>query len=132
MKSYNLNMIINIEKIKQSIQTLKQQKWTHIVTPFFLTYFLAFIVSIICYVIIDDFSYPYFVILCGACLYPFLFLITIIVIIFLKILSFRFKKIDKINNNFLLHNFFYSILWFLGILTLIVGSVVFMYNILKP
>ena len=120
-----------MSKLANIYQKLKQQKWTHIVAPFYLLYTLTLTFAIVAYLITDDFSYPYLVILIGACLYPFLLSITFIVFILLKILSFKFKNINKISNKFFLHNVFYNILWFLSIITLIIGSIVFAYNILK-
>ena len=99
-----------MKKLANIYQKLKQQKWTHIVAPFYLLYTLTLTFAIVAYLITDDFSYPYLVILVGACLYPFLLSITIIVFILLKILSFKFKNINKISNKFFLHNVFYNIL----------------------
>jgi len=120
-----LNVILNILK---RIFQLKQQKWTHIVAPFYLLYLFAFVVGIIYDTIIHDFFLSYIVIICGEAICPLLIFATIAICLSLKLLSIKFKNIDKINNKFLLHNMFYNLLWILGILTLLFGFFAFIYN----
>ncbi len=104
---------------------IKKQKWTHIVAPLHLLFILFFVIAIIRDILISDFYYSYLTILCGAALCPYLVCITIIIIILLKILSLKFKNIDKIYNKILLHNPFYNFLWLLGMLTLLYSTYMF-------
>ena len=116
--------------IRNIIFKLKQQKWTHIVAPLYLLYVLCLVIAIISDIIINDFYYSYLTIIVGAALSPLLIYTTIFIIILMKLLSIKFKNIDKTNNKFLLHNLFYNLLWLVGMLTLLFGLYIFIFRYL--
>ena len=112
------------------VSKLKQQKWTHIVAPFYLLYLFVFIASIIYDITIHDFFLSYIAIMCGEAICPLLIFATIAIYLLLKLLSTKFKNIDKTNNKFLLHNLFYNLLWLVGMLTLLFGLYIFIFRYL--
>ena len=117
-----------LKKIKNFIFYLKQQKWTHIVIPFFVLYFFVLIIAVLYDITITkDYLLPYSVLICGLAISPFLVVLIISIIVLLKILAIHFENIHKTNNNFLLHNVFYNIFWHIGIVTLLCGFFAFIY-----
>ena len=119
-----------MNKLANIYQKLKQQKWTHIVAPFYTIFILSLIIAIIYDIIIKDFYLSYFVILCGVALCPFFICITFVIIILLKLLSFKFENIDKTNNEFLLFNPVYNFIWLIGMFTLLFDLYYFVFRIL--
>jgi len=119
-----------MNKLANIYHKLKQQKWTHIVLPLYAIFILVLIIATLYDITIQDFYLSYFVILCGFALCPFFVCITIVIIILLKLLSIKFKNIDKINNQFLLHNPTYNILWLIGMFTLLFDLYFFVFRYL--
>ena len=119
-----------MKKLANIYHKVKQQKWTHIVAPFNAVFILSLIIAILYDITIHDFYLSYFVILCGVALCPFYVCITIIIIILLKLLSIKFKNIDKTNNEFLLKNFVYNILWLIGMFALLFDIYFFVFRYL--
>ena len=68
--------------------------------------------------------------MCGEAICPLLIFATIAIYILLKLLSLKFKNIDKTNNKFLLHNLFYNLLWLVGMFTLLFGLYIFIFRYL--
>ena len=119
-----------MKKLANIYQKLKQQKWTHIVTPLFTIFILLLIIAIIYDINIKDFYVSYGVVLYGVALCPFFTCITFAIIILLKSLSFKFENIDKTNNKFLLHNPIYNFVWLIGMFTLLFDLYYFVFKIL--
>jgi hypothetical protein len=115
------------QKLKLFIFILKQQRWTHIVAPFYTIFTLSLIIAIIYDITLNEFYLSYFVILLGIALCPFFVYLTISIIILLKLLSKKFKNIDKTNNTFLLHSSFYNLLWLIGMLTFLFYLYIFIF-----
>lgn len=98
---------------------LKQQKWTHVVAPFYFLIYLFFL-----YTIYYDTKYPSeekFSMGFGFELYSLYFLpklaiFSIILIILLKLLSLRWKSIDIIKSKSILGNKIYNMYWLLNTL----------------
>jgi len=107
-----------LERFKNLIFKLKQQKWTHIVTPLYFHFYILLVL-----VIYYDRKYPYeekFSAGFGFILYslyflPKLALFSIILAILLNIVSQR-KDINIIKNKFILNNKIYNIYWLLSII----------------
>lgn len=105
-----------MKKLANNYKKLKQQKWTHIIAPFYFLIYLFFL-----YVIYYDMKYPsedkfsmgFGFILFSLYILPKLAIFTFILIILLKLLSLKWKTIDTIKNQFILDNKIYNFYWFL-------------------
>ena len=108
-----------IGKIKNLIYKLKQQKWTHIVVPFYTLIYLFFLYTIYYdtkYPSEDKFSMGFGFKLYSLYFLPKLAIFSFILIILLKLFSLRWKNIDIIKNKFMLDNKIYNVYWLLNTL----------------
>lgn len=108
-----------MNKLAKIYHKLKQQKWTHIIAPFYSLIYLFFLYTIyydIKYPSDDKFSMGFGFVLFSLYILPKLAIFTFISIILLKLLSLRWKSIDIIKNNFILNNKIYNVYWLLNTL----------------
>ena len=111
-----------MNKLANIYQKLKQQKWTHIVAPFYFLIYLFFLYTIYYdtkYPSEDKFSMGFGFILFSLYILPKLAIFTLILIILLKLLSIKWKTIDTIKNQFIFGNKIYNFYWLLCILLML-------------
>ena len=111
-----------MNKLANIYQKLKQQKWTHIIAPFYFLIYLFFLYTIYYdtkYPSEDKFSMGFGFILFSLYILPKLAIFTLILIILLKLLSLNWKTIDTIKNQFILCNKIYNFYWLLCILLML-------------
>lgn len=109
-------------KVCDIYNKLKQQKWTHIVAPFYFLIYLFFLYTEYYdtkYPSEDKFSMDFGFILFSLYILPRLAIFTFILIILLKLLSLKWKNIDIIKNKFMLDNKIYNIYWLLNALLML-------------
>ena len=108
-----------LERFKNLIFKLKQQKWTHVVAPFYSLIYLFFLYTIYYdtkYPSEDKFSMGFGFVLYSLYFLPKLAIFSFILIILLKLFSLRWKNIDIIKNKFILDNKIYNVYWLLNTL----------------
>ena len=117
-----------MNKLANIYQKLKQQKWTHIVAPFYFIIYLFFLYTIYYdakYPSQDKFSMGFGFILFSLYILPKLAILTFILIILLKSLSLRWKNIDIIKNKFILDNKIYNVYWLLNTILMFYSFCIF-------
>ena len=105
-----------MNKLANIYQKLKQQKWTHIVAPFYFLIYLFFLYTIYYdtrYPSEDKFSMGFGFILFSLYILPKLAIFTFILIILLKLLSLKWETFNIAKNPFLLNNKIYNLYWLL-------------------
>ena len=106
-----------MNKLANIYHKFKQQKWTHIVAPFYFLIYVFLLFTIyydIKYPSEDKFSMGFGFILFSLYILPRLAIFSFTLIILLKLLSRRWKSIDIIKNKFLLDNKIYNVYWLLN------------------
>ena len=106
-----------MKKLANIYQKLKQQKWTHIVAPFYFLIYLFFLYIKYYYTKYpseDKFDMGFGFILFSLYILPKLAIFTFVLTILLKIASLKFKNIDIIKNRSLLNNTVYNIYWLIN------------------
>ena len=106
-----------MKKLANIYQKLKQQKWTHIVAPFYFLIYLFFLYTEYYdtkYPSEDKFDMGFGFILFSLYILPKLAIFTFVLTILLKIASLKFKNIDIIKNRSLLNNTVYNIYWLIN------------------
>lgn len=104
-------------KVCDIYNKLKQQKWTHIVAPFYFFIYLFLLFTIYYdtrYPSEDKFSMGFCFRLFSLYILPKLAIFTFIVAILLRIMSLKIKNIDIITSDFLLNNKIYNVYWLLN------------------
>ena len=108
---FNFNFLI------QLIYKLKQQKWTHIVAPFYSLIYLFFLYTIYYdtqYPSEDKFSMFFCFILFSLYILPKLAIFTLTLAILFKIVSLKINNINILKNKFLLNNKIYNAYWLIN------------------